>query len=307
MSTPFEKHGVLRVNGAYLTDEKGEVCQLYGMSTLGVTRHPEYINFDTFKSLRDDWKTNSVRLAMYTAEENGYCTDGDKEATKELVKKGVEYATELGMYVIVDWHILREGSPLVYKEEAIAFFDEMSKLYADRDNVIYEICNEPNTNALWADVKAYADEVIPVIRANKENAVILVGTPTWSQDVDHAAADPLDFDNIMYVLHFYAATHKQSLRDKMEKCVKAGLPVFISEFGICDASGNGALDYEEADKWRDLIEKYDTSFFCWNLANHNESSSVFKVNCKKICDWEEDDLSDQGKWVREWFVSKDAN
>jgi aryl-phospho-beta-D-glucosidase BglC (GH1 family) len=63
----------------------------------------------------------------------------------------------------------------------------MSTKYADHQNVLYEICNEPNGSANWQDVKTYASAVIPVIRRHAPNAVILVGSPTWSQDMPPAA------------------------------------------------------------------------------------------------------------------------
>ena len=91
--------------------------------------------------------------------------------------------------------------------------------------------------------------------------------PTWSQDIDQALAAPLDYENIMYVLHFYAATHTDWLRERMKTCIESGLPVFVSEFGICDASGNGAVDIAQGDAWKELIEAYNISYLCWNLAN----------------------------------------
>lgn len=297
-------HGALSVNGADLVDQNGEKIQLYGMSTHGIAWYPQYVCYDSFKTLRDDWNTNCVRLAMYTQETGGYCADGDKEALKALVKNGVDAATELGMYVIIDWHILSDQDPNVHKEEAIAFFKEMSSCYADHTNVLYEICNEPNGYATWDSVKAYANEVIPVIRENDSDAVIIVGSPTWSQDIHLAAQAPLEYDNIMYSLHFYAGTHKNDLRSRVETCVSNGLPVFISEFGMCDASGNGANDFKSTSKWMKLIEKYNLSFFCWNLANKDESSSVFRASSTAVADWAEDDMNESGKWIREYFRSK---
>lgn len=302
--TPFGKHGVLSVNGTDLVDSSGKKYQLRGMSTHGIAWFPDYINADTFKYLRDDWNTNCIRLAMYTHESSGYCTDGNKDWIKGLVKSGVDYATELGMYVIIDWHVLGEQNPLRYKDEAVRFFDEMSKLYADRGNVIYEICNEPNSSASWRDITTYANEVIPVIRANDPDSVILVGTPTWSQDIDQALAAPLSYDNVMYSLHFYAATHTDWLRSRMENCIKSGLPVFVSEFGTCDASGNGAVDVGQSNQWKDLIERYNVSYMCWNLANKNESSSIINSGCSKLYGWSDSELSRQGKWIRDWFVSE---
>lgn len=302
--TPYQIHGALSVKGADLVDQNGKKYQLYGMSTHGIAWFPQYVSMETFKTLRDDWNTNAIRLAMYTDEKNGYCAGGDKEGIKRLVKQGVDYATELGMYVIIDWHILRDGNPLTYKSEAIKFFDEMSRQYAGYDNVLYEICNEPNGNASWDTIKSYANEVIPVIRANDPNSIIIVGTPTWSQDIDQALASPLKYDNVMYTLHFYAATHTDWLRNKMKNCIKAGLPVFISEFGTCDASGNGGLNYAQAEEWKKVIEEYNVSYFCWNLANKDESSSVIASYCSKVSGWSDSELSDQGKWIKKWFKSE---
>lgn len=261
-STPYGQHGALHVENGKLTDENGNTVQLYGMSTHGIAWFPQYINYDSLRTLRDDWNTNCIRLAMYTAEYGGYCAGGDKEQLKQLVKDGVSYATELGMYVIVDWHILSDCDPNQNKDEAIAFFREMAEVFANNDNVLYEICNEPNGGTSWDSIKSYAEEVIPVIRAQKPNAVILVGTPTWSQEIDKAAASPLDDSNVMYTLHFYAGTHKDDLRNRLETCVQNGLPVFVSEFGMCDASGNGANDFVSTTKWLDLLNKYQISFCC---------------------------------------------
>ena len=300
-STPYGQHGALHVENGKLTDADGNTVQLYGMSTHGIAWFPQYINYDSFRTLRDDWNTNCIRLAMYTAEYGGYCAGGDKEQLKQLVRDGVSYATELGMYVIVDWHILSDCDPNQNKDEAIAFFREMSEAFADNDNVLYEICNEPNGGTSWDSIKSYAEEVIPVIRAQKPDTVILVGTPTWSQEIDKAAASPLDDSNVMYTLHFYAGTHKDDLRNRLETCVQNGLPVFVSEFGMCDASGNGANDFVSTTKWLDLLNKYQISFCCWNLANKDESSSVFKASSTALSDWTDDDFNESGRWIRDYF------
>ena len=229
----------------------------------------------------------------------GYCTDGDKEKTKKLVCDGVDYATELGMYVIVDWHILHDLTPMKYKDEAAAFFEEISSKYKNNGNVIYEICNEPNGGTSWAEVKEYAEEIIPIIRKNSPDAIIIVGTPNWSQEVDKASEDPLKFDNIMYAVHFYAATHKDDIRNKVTVARDAGCAVFISEFSICDASGNGGIDYDSAEEWMDMLDKNNISYAIWNLSNKNETSSLIDSSCDKKSGWEDDDLSETGIWYKE--------
>ncbi|MBQ3028657.1 MAG: cellulase family glycosylhydrolase [Lachnospiraceae bacterium] len=295
--TPFEMHGALKVDGTNVVDANGDVFQIAGVSTHGLAWFPDYVNKDAFMSIRDDWGANTIRLAMYTAENGGYCEGGNKDNLKALVKDGVNYATELGMYVIVDWHILHDLDPNKYKSDAIAFFDEMSREFKDQDNVIYEICNEPNGGTSWSQVKSYALEVIPVIRANDPNAIIIVGTPNWCQFVDDAANDPItEYDNLLYAVHFYAETHRDDIRNRMTTAINKGLPVIISEFSICDASGNGRNNIDQANIWIDLLDQYNVGFVAWNLSNKAESSSLIASGCQKKSGWTYDELSESGKW-----------
>ena len=285
--------GRLHVKGTKLVDKKGHEVQLRGVSTHGLSWYPQYVNDKCFAQLHDKWGANVVRLAMYTEEYNGYCS-GD---LKKLIKKGVKLAKKHKMYVIVDWHILSDGNPNSHKKEAKAFFKEMSKELKGYNNVIYEICNEPNNGTSWKEIKSYAKSVISTIRENDKKAVIVVGTPTWSQDVDQAAADPIKGENLMYALHFYAATHKADLRNKMTAAINKGLPVFVTEYGICDASGNGAIDKEEANRWVQTMDEYGVSYIAWNLSNKQESSSIIKSSCSKVSGFKKSDLSDEGKWL----------
>lgn len=291
--------GRLHVKGTKLVDKKGHEVQLRGVSTHGLSWYPQYVNDKCFAQLHDKWGANVVRLAMYTEEYNGYCSGDAKNRSdlKKRIKKGVRLAKKHKMYVIVDWHILSDGNPNSHKKEAKAFFREMSREFKGYNNVIYEICNEPNNGTSWKEIKSYARSVISTIRKNDKKAVIVVGTPTWSQDVDQAAADPIKGDNIMYALHFYAATHKADLRNKMTAAINKGLPVFVTEYGICDASGNGAIDKKEADRWIQTMDEYGVSYIAWNLSNKQESSSIIKSSCSKVSGFKKSDLSDEGKWL----------
>lgn len=289
--------GRLKVTGSKLTDAAGNVVQLRGISTHGIAWFPDYINAECFKELHNNFGINVIRLAMYTAEYNGYCTGGDKNYLKNLIDKGVRYATDNGMYVIIDWHILSDGNPNTYIGEAKQFFNEMASKYAANNNVIYEICNEPNGGTSWQDIKNYANEIIPVIRQYNKDAVILVGTPNWSQYVDQALADSITgYENIMYTFHFYAATHRDDMRQKVQNAVNAGLPVFVSEFGICDASGNGGIDEEQSGKWIKMLNDNQISYVIWNLSNKNETSSLISSACNKFSGFTVNDLSECGKW-----------
>ena len=300
--TPFDNHGQLSVKGTDIVDESGSKYQLKGVSTHGITWFPDYVNKDAFQSIRDDWDANLVRLAMYTdtGDSNGYCSGGDKDSIRGLVDAGVTAATELGMYVIIDWHRLNDNNPNSHIDDAKEFFDDVSAKYSSNHNVIYEICNEPNGGTSWADIKSYAETIIPVIRKNDKNAIIIVGTPNWSQDVDIVSEDPITgYDNIMYAVHFYAATHKDDLRNKVKTAISNGLPVFVSEFSLCDASGNGGIDYDSSDVWFDLINDNNLSYASWSLCNKNETSALIKPDSTATSTITIDDLSDTGKYVRD--------
>ena len=302
-ATPVSTHGQLSVKGSQLVDKNGKAYQLKGMSTHGLTWFPDFVNESAFKTLRDDWNTNVVRLAMYVDEfGNGQCYMQNKSGSLALMEKGIDICIDLDMYVIVDWHVLNPGDPSKYTNEAIEFFSYISKKYGNCPNIIYEIVNEPNGDVSWDGIiKPYAEKVIPVIRKNAPDSVIIVGTPTWSQDIDKALNNPLKSDNVMYALHFYAATHTDWLRQRVETCVNSGLPIFVSEFGCCDASGNGTNDFNQTTAWLNLLDKYGISYINWNLANKDESSSAFKTSASANGNWSTSDLSQAGAWIRKWF------
>ncbi len=307
--TPLEsgakEPGALSVEGTQLVDEEGNPVQLKGISTHGLAWYPQYVSEACFRQIKEEWGMDVVRLAMYTAESGGYCTDGNQDALKALVREGVEYATDCGLYVIIDWHILSDGNPNAHLEEAEAFFREMSAEYADYDNIIYEICNEPNGGVSWAEIKSYAEQVIAAIREKDEDGIILVGTPNWSQQVDQAAADPITgYGNIMYTLHFYAATHKDSLRGAMVQAVADGLPVFVSEYGICDASGNGGIDAAQAAEWVRVMDDCGISYVAWNLSDKAETSAILRNGCGKDSGFAWEDLSDSGRWLLDMLGSE---
>ncbi len=295
----FEEHGALKVIGTQLCDKNDKPFQLKGPSTLGIIWYPQFINPQAFETIKK-WGGNMVRLAMYVMEEDGYLNGGHQGYQENLLDVGVNAAVELGMYVIIDWHILSDGNPHTNKEAAKVFFDKITEKYKDIPNVLYEICNEPNgEDVTWPVVKSYAEEIIPVIRKNAPDSIVLVGTPCWSQDVDAAADDPLAAENVMYSLHYYAATHKEALREKATYALSKNLPIFITEYSNCDASGNGDLDIEQAKAWAKFTDDNNLGYAQWNLACRNESSSMIKVGCEKIHDWEDDDLTETGKWMRD--------
>ncbi len=293
------RHGALKINGGKIIDKDGNNVILKGMSSHGIVWFPKFINKYSIEKTKE-YGANVFRAAMYTEEYGGYTTgENEKQNSEKLLYYAVDNAIELDMYAVIDWHVLSDANPMKHKSEAIEFFDKVSKKYAGNPAVIYEICNEPNGVNWKNDIKPYAEEIIPVIRKNSPEALIIVGTNTWSQDVDGASDDLLDYENVAYAFHFYAGTHKlDNFKGKIEKAISNGATVFVTEWGTSDASGNNGNYLDEAKKWLDYLDEKEISRINWSLCDKNESSAALSEGADSE-NWNESNLSKSGKFVFE--------
>lgn len=293
------QHGQLGVKGNRIVDQSGNPVVLRGMSLYWSQWKGQFYNPEAVQWLRDDWHCTAVRAAM-AVESGGYLKNPEKE--KQKVKAVVEAAISLGIYVIIDWHDHHASQHLAQSQ---AFFEEMAKTYGKHPNVIYELWNEPLNTHDWSTViKPYHLAVIPKIRANDSRNLIICGTQTWSQDVDKAAHDPLRLANVAYTLHFYAGTHKQSLRDKATTALKNGLALMVTEWGTCNADGNGPVNAEETKKWLAFLDQNSLSWCNWSLADLKETAASLRPGASAKGGWLTDTISPSGALVRKELRSK---
>lgn len=296
-----EKYGQLSVKGKYIVSEHGDTVQLRGMSFFWSQWQGSYYNASAVKWLRDDWKCTVVRAAM-GVENGGYMDNPFDE--KDKVMRVVKAAIDLGMYVIIDYHShLAHTNP----EWAKKFFADMAQRFGKYPNVLYEIYNEPLQDPAWStELKPYAEEVIKAIRQHDPDNIIIVGTRRWSQLVSEAAEDPVSDPNVAYTLHFYAASHGQDLRDEAQKALDKGVCLFVTEFGTCDYSGNGKLDFEATRVWWDFLDRNKISWCNWAISDKEESASALTFGASWTGKWKENRLSPSGKFVREEIVLKNT-
>jgi endoglucanase len=289
---PVKKHGQLSLKGTQIVDKKGKPVMLAGVSYGWHNWWPRFYNKESVNWLYKDWGCSVVRAAMGVGPQKSYLDMPDW--SKETIGAVVQGAIDNGIYVIIDWH-----SHVLKTNEAKAFFSEMAEKYGKYPNVIYEIFNEPVKDS-WQDVKTYSIEVIKAIREKDPDNIILVGSPHWSQDLHLVADDPITgFNNLMYTVHFYAATHKQFLRDRCDYALKKGCPVFVSESAGMEASGNGAIDYTEWNIWIDWMKKNQISWISWSIADKNETCSMLNPSASSEGNWKESDLKESGNKTRE--------
>ncbi|MBN2519768.1 MAG: cellulase family glycosylhydrolase [Bacteroidales bacterium] len=296
-STLIDIYGQLSVNGTRIVNEHGDTIALRGISFFWSQWIGKYYTYDCVKWLRDDWKCMVVRAAM-AVESGGYLTNPETEMNK--VKTVIDAAIDLGIYVIIDWH---DHHAHLHTNAAVDFFKEIATLYGNYPNIIYEIYNEPLGGYTWNDViKPYNDTLVNAIREIDPDNIIIVGTPTWSQDVDVASNNPIIDTNIAYALHFYAATHKSWLRSKATSAMNNGIALFVSEYGTCESSGTGLFDTLEMNRWFKFMDDYMISWCNWSIADKDETSAALKSGASANGGWEISDLTESGIYVRNEII-----
>ena len=283
----------LQVSGGVLVDAKERPVTLRGMSTHGLGWYPRYLNAGAMKTLKQ-YGANVIRLAMYTETSSGYLEEPRNLA---FVYIGIENAIAENLYVIVDWHILSDGNPLTHMEEAIAFFSEISERYGQTPNILYEICNEPNGDTTWEDIAAYAAMVIPAIRKNAPEAVVLVGTPNYSSRLRDAMASPLPFSNLLYSCHKYIDVSPEAEDSQeywLQKAAETGFPVFVTEWGINGSEGEN-MDLANARQFVKFLNENQISWCGWALSNAEEIHGTISPDSDKLSGWGWEDLTPGGR------------
>jgi endoglucanase len=306
---PVAAHGQLQVVGTVLQDQGGQPVQLKGVSS-------QWLNYETMpfpeskpalQFARDYWKLSVIRAAMGVNANGGYLGTGtganaNKAGMQAKVETIVQNAIDLGIYVIVDWHTGNAVTATTTQTtQAVDFFTALAQKFGSSPNIIYEPYNEPSGQGVnWALIKPYHEAVVAAIRAQDPDNLIVLGTPTFSQDVDLAALDPVAGTNLLYTLHFYACTHKQPLRDKGTLALQRGIALFVTEFGATPADG-GVVNRgdpfvceAEANNWFAWMAQNNISGASWKLDQGSDTSNILT------------DAPLDGPWTDN-FLTSDAN
>lgn len=294
--TIVSTYGELSISGVNVVDKNGDVIVLRGMSLFWSQWAPDYYNKETIQWFYDDWKCTIIRIPM-GIESGGYLENPEIEFQK--ITTVIDACIEIGIYVIVDWHDHHGENHL---EEAKKFFNDISSIYGSSPNILYEIYNEP-LDISWNDVlKNYSEEIISTIRKNDADNIIIVGTPNWSQDVDSIIGNEIEGENIAYSLHFYTGTHTDQLRSKATQAIEADIPVFVSEWGISEATGTGNINTDETNLWAEFMEDNNLSWCNWSVTNKDETSAIILPSTTKLYGWSESELSEAGNIIRDYLI-----
>jgi len=292
MNRPALQHGRLKTSGTKIVDERGQPFVLRGVSLFWSQWMPQFYNAELVEWLAHDWRINAIRAAV-GVHKGGYIENPDAEFQRASVI--IEAAQKAGIYVIVDWH-----SHLPEIEAAAEFFDRLAKKYADCPHLIFELWNEPARSFSWLqDIKPYHEAILPVIRKYCPDNLVILGTENYSQRVDVAASDPISDNNIAYTLHFYAASHRQGLRQRIERAIDNGIAILVTEYGVCEASGDGNIDKNEVECWWDFLNTKGLGYINWAISDKAESSAALVPGSPHNGNWDTTCLTRSGQMIRD--------
>lgn len=249
-SLPF-----LKVEGNKFVDEEGSHVMLRGVSFSDPDRLEKegQWNKEYFAKAKE-WGANVVRFPVHPRawRERGVVP------YLQLLDQGVEWANELELYVIIDWHSIGNLRTELFQNpmynttmtETLRFWQTISSRY--RNNPVlafYEVFNEPTLyngtlgRMSWEQYKALMEEIIFVIYAHDTTVIPIVGGLNWAYDLTYVREQPIEAEGIAYVSHPYPQKREQPWEEKWEEdwgFVADTYPMIATEFGFMDADGPGA-------------------------------------------------------------------
>jgi len=300
--TPVQKYGQLQIKNGKVSDKNGNPVVLRGMSLFwsGYPEGSSFYNANTIKWLKDDWCIDVVRAAMSVETGNSNYV-GNPGGEMQKIKTVIDACIANGLYVVVDFH--SHNAPN-YLNQAKTFFTEIATQYGNTPNIIYEPYNEPIKQNWATEIKPYHNTIVSTIRAIDSDNIIVCGTKNFSQDVDEAAVDPVTGTNIAYTLHYYADSHRESLRQKAINALNRGVALFVTEYGTCDASGDKNYNEAESNIWFDFMEKNLLSSCNWSIGNKGETSAALQAGLQSQSNWSTNQLTVSGNLVRNYIKGK---
>jgi endoglucanase len=240
-----------------------------------------YWNKNHFQVIKD-WGSNIVRIPVHPVawRERG------KDEYFKLLDQAVIWASELGLYLIIEWHSIGNLVTGLFqhpiyettKQETLNFWRSIAFRYRNVSTVaFYEIFNEPTVfngqlgPMTWPEWKKINEDIITIIFAHDRKVIPLVAGFNWAYDLKPVKDDPIEMGGIGYVSHPYPQKTSAPFEKNWEKdfgFVADTYPLFATEFGFMSAGDPGAhipviSDEEYGKAIIDYFNKKGISWTVW--------------------------------------------
>jgi len=199
----------------------------------------------------------------------------------ELLDQAVEWCTDLGMYIIIDWHSIGNlgmelFQNLMYntsKQETYQFWRTIAAHFRGYNTVaFYEIFNEPTIfrgqlgTMTWPEWKKINENIINLIQSFDTETIPLVAGFDWAYDLTPLHIDPVNAEGIGYVSHPYEHKRQKPWEPKWEEnfgFAADKYPVLVTEFGIGVQPGQTIDEEHYGYKIIDYLESKGIGWVCW--------------------------------------------
>ena len=221
----------------------------------------------------------------------------------KILRPAVDYATSKNLYVIIDFHQIDDTAGQSGNDASL-FWTFLAPAFKDYTNVIYEAFNEPidiaaasSSAARWEAYRPHVQSWVDTIRAAAPTNLIVVGAPSWDQNVGPAAMTPIQGTNLVYAAHVYPGNWSAAFKNEVATAIAAH-PLFFTEWGFdpksTDANLMGSVGWG-ADL-RATLDANGASWTAW-VADDKWSPPLFTSTANGT-------LSDFGSLVKSWLADK---
>lgn len=296
---------LIKVEGNQFVNENGEKILFRGLSISDPDKIENQGHWGKyhFEKVRD-MGAMIVRIPVHPVA----WEERTPEKYLELLDEAVEWCTDLGMYVIIDWHSIGNlGMELFQnpmyntsKQETYEFWRTIARHFRGNNTVaFYEIFNEPTLyrgqlgSMTWPEWKKINENIIHLIRAYDPEPIPLVAGFDWAYDLTPLHTNPIDAEGIGYVSHPYEHKRKPPWEPKWEEnfgFAADQYPVMVTEFGFGVRPGQTIDDDHYGNHIIGYLEKKGISWVCW----------VFDPEWgpRMMQSWDTYELTESGKFFR---------
>jgi aryl-phospho-beta-D-glucosidase BglC (GH1 family) len=278
-----KKLPLIRVEGNHFVDPDGKTILFRGVSIADpdLLETQGHWNRRLFEHVKD-LGANVVRLPVHPA--------AWRERTPErylaLLDQAVQWSTDLGVYVIIDWHSIGNLKMELFQNpmydttlgETNNFWRTIARHFRGNNTVaFYEIFNEPTTfrgqlgNISWSEWTRINEDIITVIRAFDRETIPLVAGFDWAYDLTPLLLEPINAPNIGYVTHPYPNKRSQPWEPKWEEnfgFAAHTYPVVATEIGFDLKDGEQIDDDHYASRITRYLESNGMSWVAWCYDPH---------------------------------------
>jgi len=305
--------GTPRKRGKRIVGDDGNPIEFRGIGTHAPLQYTNLHTLEMMRSLRA-YGVNLIRISVYLEDYTFLHSDGQKaygylnkpDETKAEIERIVNYCGQLGMYVLLDWHIYSwgagYGTGIFHQTEAEEFFSYFCQLYQDCPYVMYEVANEPH-HTTSAETAPYVKDMYDLIRSYIPDAIVVTGTCKDDVQTWYAALLDAGADDIFISPHAYGYGISAS---RYAAWWDAGIPLFNSEWGNSEGSGDGKREDAGATELMKYYHAEKIPQSVWKLTDQAMTTAVLKnlgtINSSTYAEgFDAADLSPAGTLYFTWF------